>query len=226
VGEVLEMIGGRITTLMALAGLALMSCGTDVDETLSAQSIAAVGQSAVRGTRQVAAQPSGVTRAGIEGLGRPADMVVVERLGASAAIIQAGMNGDTETWVTFDQKTVAIRQGQIVATRGLQGDLVAAQVPPLSRIASATGAHDRTLVTIGDDDQTLRQTYACTLSGAGTQTITVLGRSHATRRVQETCTGVDAQFTNDYWFEGGILRQTRQWMGQNLGYITHSRVRA
>jgi hypothetical protein len=225
VGEVLEMIGGRIACLLFCASAVLMSCGTDVDETLSARSIAAVGQSAVRGPQSVA-PTQGVTRAGVEGLGRPADTVFVERLGAAAAIIQVGSNGDTETWVSFDQKTVALRQGQIVATRGLQGDLVAARVPPLSRIAAGSGTHDRTLVTIGDDEQTLTLTYGCTLTGAGSQTITILGKSHATRRVQETCTGAGAQFTNDYWFEGGTLRQARQWMGQNLGYITHSRVRA
>lgn len=220
------MIGGRIAILLSLAGLGLMSCGTDVDETLSARSIASVGQSAVRGARAPAPQAAGVTREGVAAIGRPADLVNVERLGATAAIVAAGVNGDTETWVTFDQKTVALRQGQIVATRGLQGDLVAAQVPPLAAIARGTGSHDRTLVTIGDDERTLRQTYACTLSVAGSQTITILGRAHSTRRVQETCTGAGTRFTNDYWFEGGALRQTRQWMGGFLGYITHSRLRA
>lgn len=219
------MIGSRIACLLGLSGIVLMSCGTDVDETLSARSIVAVGQSAVPGTRQ-AAPTSGVTRAGVEGLGQPADMVTVERLGAAAAIIRFETNGDTETWVSFDQKSLALRQGQIVGTRGLQGDLVAAEVPALARIAAGNGTHSRTLVTIGDDDQTVQQTYSCTMSAAGPQAITILGKTHDTRRVVESCTGPDARFSNDYWFEGGTLRQSRQWMGRTLGYIVHSRVRA
>jgi hypothetical protein len=226
VGEVLEMIPGRLAMLIAAFALALLAgCGSDVDETLTARSFQALGLKVVGADRKPAAKPLGLTRATLATLPFPADLATVVSSGAEAVIFQIGQNGDTETWSSVDDKTLAIRAGQIVGTRGLRGDLVAADVPALSRIASGSGSHDRVLVTIGDDEATLRQRYVCSLSVAGSQTITLVERSYATRHVQESCSGEGGTFKNDYWFQGGTLRQSQQWMGADLGYILLSRLR-
>ena len=95
----------------------------------------------------------------------------------------------------------------------------------MARIASGGGSHTRVLVTIGEEEKTVRSRYECTLSVSGSETISFVERSYATRRVLETCSASDGDFTNDYWFQGGTLRQTRQWMGADLGYILLSRLR-
>ncbi|MGQ0564096.1 MAG: YjbF family lipoprotein [Gemmobacter sp.] len=213
---------GRLSLLCV--ALALAGCGSDVDETLTARAFQAFGQAAVGQVRAPVSKPLNLTRAALATL-PPADLATVEARGAEAVIFEIARNGDTETWSSVDDKTLAIRQGQIVATRGLRGDLVAADVPPLSRIAGGSGSHDRVLVTIGPDEKTLRSRYACTLSAAGGQTVTLVQRSYPTRRVQETCSGGGRSFTNEYWFQGGTLRQSRQWMGQDLGHILLSRLR-
>jgi hypothetical protein len=218
------MIRGCRLLLPALA-LILAGCGSDVDETLSAKTFQAVGQAVAGQGRKQAVPSLGLTRAGLATLAFPADLATVVSTGAEAVIFKIGQNGDTETWSSVDDKTLAIRQGQIVATRGLRGDLVSAAVPALSRIAGGSGSHDRVLVTIGEDETTLRSRYACSLSVAGSQTITLVERSYATRRVQEACSGDGPAFTNDYWFQGGTLRQSRQWMGADLGYVLLSRLR-
>ena len=215
----------RFPLLVAMAFmLALAGCGSDVDETLTARTFQAFGQKVTGVGRGKGPAPLNLTRARLAGL-PPADLATVVETGAEAVIFQVGQNGDTQTWSSVDDKTLAIRQGQIVATRGLRGDLVAAEVPPLARIASGGGSHTRVLVTIGEEEKTVRSRYECTLSVSGSETISFVERSYATRRVLETCSASDGDFTNDYWFQGGTLRQTRQWMGADLGYILLSRLR-
>lgn len=216
---------GRLTALPVALALMLAGCGSDVDETLTARTFQALGQTAIGKIRPAAGPKSlGLTRAALATL-PPADLATVVSTGAQAVIFAVGQNGETATWSSVDDKTLSVRQGQIVATRGLRGDLVAAEVPPLSRLASGSGSHDRVLVTIGEDEKTLRIRYGCTLSVAGGETITLVQRSYATRRVQETCTGEGGGFTNDYWFQGATLRQSRQWLGADLGHVLLSRLR-
>jgi Group 4 capsule polysaccharide lipoprotein gfcB, YjbF len=220
------MIAGRLSLIAVSLVLALSGCGSDVDETLTARSFQAIGKSVLSGGRTARVPSLGLTRARLAQLTVPADLVTLDRTGAEAVILLVAANGATETWSSVDDKTLAIRDGQIVGTRGLGGDLVSAALPPLSRIAAGQGTHERVLVTIGADEQTERITYSCTLTSAGTQTITIVQRSHATRRVQESCTGPGEGFTNEYWFEGSTLRQSRQWMGTDLGHILLSRLRS
>lgn len=219
------MIRGPLPLMIAVLALTLAGCGSDVDETLTARTFQALGQKVIGAGRKAAPRSLGLTRAGLATLPFPADLATVVSSGAEAVIFEIGQNGDTETWSSVDDKTLAIRDGQIVATRGLRGGLVAADVPPLSRIASGSGSHGRLLVTIGDDETTLRQRYDCTLSMAGSQTITLVQRSYATRHVLENCEGDGGSFTNDYWFQGSTLRQSKQWIGANVGHILLSRLR-
>lgn len=225
-GIVLEMIARRFPVLLVAAlAMALAGCGTDSDETLTAQTFAAAGKKLLGRGGSAATGPTGLTRASLATLPLPVDLATIETRRASALIFAAGQNGPVETWTAIDDKTIAFQNNQIVATRGLGGDLIAANVPPIAVIAAGTQSHDRVLVTIGRDDKTQRSTYYCTLSVAGGQTITIVERSYATRRVQENCAGDDGSFTNDYWFQGGTLRQSRQWVGKNLGHIVIARLR-
>ncbi len=218
------MMPRRLFPLTVALGLALAGCGSDVDETLTARTFQTLGKSTLGQGRAKLAAPLNLTREQLAPL-PPADLAKVVSTGAEAVVFQIEQNGDTATWSSVDDKTLAIRQGQIVGTRGLRGDLVTADVPELSRIAGGSGSHDRVLVTIGDDETTLRSRYACAMSVVGSETVSFVQRSYATRHVQETCTAGDSTFTNDYWFQGATLRQSRQWMGADLGHIQLSRLR-
>jgi hypothetical protein len=59
----------------------------------------------------------------------------------------------------------------------------------------------------------------------GFEDVVLVERRYATRRVQESCSGDDGRFVNDHWLQGGTLRQSRQWAGRDLGYITIGRLR-
>lgn len=214
---------GRIVAF--LAALVLTACGSDVDETQSAQTFVAFGKKLVGRGEARASGPVGLTRAALAQIPQPVDLVTVEGLRVSALVLYAGTNGGVETWTSIDDKTISFRQGVIVATRGLGPDLIAADVPPLARIASGTGTYVRTHTTLGDEDATVRNRFLCTYKVTANEEIVIVERRHAVRRVQETCSGDSARFINEYWFQGGTLRQSRQWMGPELDYITVARLR-
>lgn len=211
--------------LPLVAALALAACGTDVDETQTARTYALVGKGLVSRKAPPAAGTAGLTREILAGLGRPADLVEIGSLRLSAVILQVASNRGVETWSSVDNRTVAFRQGMITATRGLGGDLIAAETPPLARVASGTGTFVRTLVILDGEDRPVRSRYLCEYATVGAEDLVIVQRRHATRRVQESCSGDSGRFVNDHWFQGGTLRQSRQWAGPHLGYITYKRLR-
>lgn len=167
-----------------------------------------------------------LSRAEIEAYPVPLDLVLLEKTDATALVYLVGRNGGVETWSSADGKTLALRQGVLLATRGLGPDLMGSGAPSLARLASAGGgAHERIVVTLGGEDQTIRSRFSCTLAAQGGAQITIVLRSYAVRRVKESCTGDSGAFVNDFWFQGSTLRQSRQWAGPGVGHITVQRLR-
>lgn len=209
--------------------LGLVGCGNDaeVTERTSAYRQVATSLVARRGAAPVgppATAPPGLTRAMVEALDVPVDLVTFEGLRLVAAITPVGVNGGVETWASLDQKSVALRDGMVVATRGIGPDLISASVPGPARVA-AGGSWERVLVTLDGDDQQQRLRLSCNAVQAGAARIVILERSHDTRLVRETCTAPGMQITNEYWFEGGSkLRQSRQWLGRELGHAAIRRL--
>ena len=166
------------------------------------------------------APPVQLTRAQVEASPLPLLVAELERIRANAVLAQVGENRGVRTYSTADGVTLALDGGVLVATRGLAGDLMSAAAPSAARIAAGTGSHSRSYWFLGDLDRTDRRDFACTLQSAGAETVTIVGRSHATRIVDEHCSGENATFSNRFWLEsGGNIRQSRQWAGETVGFM-------
>lgn len=202
---------------------ALAACGTDIDETQRMRTYLLVAQTATGLTPRPPPGNAGLTRAVLAEVGRPADMV--EILGAGAVLFQVGTNRGVETWASVDNRSVSFRQGMVTATRGLGGDLMAAETPPLSQVASASGTFVRSIVYLNGEDQSVTERFLCEYATVGTEDVVIVERGYRTRRVQETCSGDSGRFVNDHWFQGGTLRQSRQWAGPFLEYVEYYRLR-
>ena len=59
---------------------------------------------------------------------------------------------------------------------------------------------------------------------AALQAVTIYARTHPTRHVAEVCQRAQGGITNEFWFEGGSLRQSRQWVSPDAGYASFFRV--
>ena len=151
----------------------------------------------------------------------PLISAAVEDTRSTAALGRIARNGPDETYASHLGNQVTLRQGVLVASRGLGADLMSSAPPSRAMLAAGQGSYARSWQWLDGLDQTVSVTMHCTLAVTGRETVVLSGRSHATRVVAETCTGPgDARVDNRYWVDGGgVLRKSRQWLGQNGGYL-------
>jgi len=216
--------------LLPLLALALLACGNDPKAGLGGIKASDLTSSlkAVIAARRNAANPIQQDPAQIRALLAQNNLPVMffkrEDSAASGYLFPIGMNNGVQTWTSPERQTVSLRSGVLVATRGFGSDIMAARVPTAAQLAAGLGRTSRDYLLLDGADQQLRMVYECTLSSRGAETIVVVGRSHNTRHVVESCTGSWGSFTNHYWFEGGNIRQSSQLLVLGVGNLTLQRI--
>jgi hypothetical protein len=131
--------------------------------------------------------------------------------------------GEIVTWTDGGGVTVTFRNGVLIETRGFGADLMSSHAPTAGQIAGS-GTYQRSYFFASAEDVNERRDYTCHPETVGSETLVIYGRSHVTRHVTEICERPGARITNHYWFEGGAIRKSRQWVSPNLGSIELERV--
>ncbi|MFV2033767.1 MAG: YjbF family lipoprotein [Halocynthiibacter sp.] len=202
-----------ILTLVFLAGCGSLDTGSD--NLLGAKNI----------NEDAAAQ---ARFAALARAGRPALVVSVEDRGAIAALMLTAQNGDVSTWVSVDNTTLSTRGGFVIATRGLGGDLMSADIAQTrQRIAGgSSGDAVRVHRYLDGEDQIIARSFVCDIRVRGPRSISIGDRRFATRLLQERCQGSDISFQNLYWFSqsSGEMLQSRQWVGPAVGSLAIRRI--
>jgi hypothetical protein len=224
----------RYLTLLRLSSAAfliagLASCGPDQSQTGTTTALKAVGSAmstSLHGGGKGASASTGLTRAQLAEIITPVDLVTIERRGAQGVIAKIATNQGVETWSSIDKKTIALRGGVVVATRGLGEDLMSASAPQIGQLLNAPSSYSRIHTILNGEDKPVHLRFNCQAIRKGGETITVVERAFATQRVTETCSGPDGAFANDYWFQtGGKLRKSRQWISESVGYVAIEHLR-
>ena len=130
-----------------------------------------------------------------------------------------GSPGRITVWRAEDAVTLATRNGVLIATRGLGGDVISTEVQVAGDSPGPARGGARVLHVQALDNQAVPVRLSCTLADLGPETLTIVERRHATRHLRETCSGDGGTVVNDYWTEGGLVRQSRQWAGPFIGYL-------
>lgn len=211
------------------AALALVAaCGND--KGASNPVAAAVGQMAQatlakgkKGAAPAAQAAAPVGRAELAAFGKPILRVQSKALGQDGFLTIADAKENVVTWTAQGQANFSLRDGVLIQTRGLGSDLMSAQVPSLAQLRSGA-SYERVYYFLGPDDIGTRRTYDCTTATIGRETIEVVGKTHATTRVTETCTRQNGKVTNDYWIEGSTVRKSRQWASNGVTYLEFEKV--
>lgn len=164
-----------------------------------------------------------VPRAKIEAFGTPILRATVPARGVDVLLSMRETRGDVTTWEAAEGITFTFRNGVLIETRGLGPDLMSASGPGSGQIAAGSSAR-RSYFYLWDDDVTQRRDYACTAESRGAESVTIYGHVRQTRHVAEVCQRDLGRITNDFWFEGGQIRQSRQWISPDAGYALFSRV--
>ncbi|MBC7158372.1 MAG: YjbF family lipoprotein [Rhodobacteraceae bacterium] len=207
-----------MTRAWSIAALALLVAGCSSGNNESLREVDRLRQ--VVAARVAGPQPvPQLTRARVDGAGIPLMLAELERREALASLIPVGVNGAVTTWTTGDGATLALRDGVVVASRGLAPDLMSAAVPSQADLRRG-GEIVRSHYTLGLDDVTERADYSCTIAPAGGEVLEIVGRAYPTERFRESCSGDGQNFVNDYWVgRDGVMRQSRQWLGPDVGFL-------
>ena len=128
--------------------------------------------------------------------------------GAQALMALAGRNGDVITWASADGRSVSLRDGVLVATRGLGFDLMSADVGgTLTALAGGPREYERFVSYLDGENRTVLRSFACIMADPVAETIESFGRSVPTTRWTETCAGLDGQVTSVFHTgAGGMWR--------------------
>ncbi|NJS38887.1 MAG: YjbF family lipoprotein, partial [Rhodobacteraceae bacterium] len=168
--------------------------------------------------------PAPVTRADLEKFGVPILRAVIPVRSADALLTITDAKGGTVTWSTTDGTTFTQRDGVLIQTRGLGPDLMSAQAPSAAALRTDGGTHQRVYFFLGENDGTTRRTYDCTVTAAGTEEIEIFARTHKVEKFTETCARPQGSITNTFWFEGPVIRKSKQLASGGLGFIDFEQV--
>lgn len=204
--------------LLALAGCSSGNKQASLEEDLF--------RTAVAGRRAPAPAAPNLTRADLDKITGPLLETTVERRDQTgllyiSAEAQDATPGRVLLWRSGDNATLTLRNGVLVGTHGLGGDIISArvQVSGSGPGPSASGPH--VLHIRSRDNRAVRLALACDLVDLGPETIEIVEIRHATRHLQQRCEGAGGSVVNDYWIDhgAGLIWQSRQWAGPHIGYL-------
>ncbi|WP_339761757.1 YjbF family lipoprotein [uncultured Sulfitobacter sp.] len=153
----------------------------------------------------------------------PLLVVTIESSKQGGRLLLENSVNDVETWLSADMSALMIQNGIIRGTRGVGSELFASDISePMNLILSGnTGYSDRFTSNLGGDDRIRTRTYRCLVETKGSDVINLEVGRVATRVMTEDCKSMDQSFTNTYWVSSmtGAIVQSRQWAGDEVGYM-------
>ncbi len=231
----------RFTISLILAcGLALGGCGSDNSN----------GTDDIDLVRSAGSTLLNKVRAGTAGANAPAIRVVVTRalldetpgevmevvpeltgLQDFLSLIETRRDstpGKIEVWKSSDNRQVIMREGVLVGTKGLGGDMRSAEAAAAIAGFDGQGGGGQRLITLDRQDGTAQTvSFSCDMTQLGRETIQIVDQRVSTFHMREDCIYNKTSIRNDYWVEtaGGRMRKSRQWAGLRYGYINFTRLK-
>ena len=137
--------------------------------------------------------------------------------------------GQIVVWRSDDDVTLTMRNGVLIATRGLRNDILSASAQLSGDTPGPVRGGARTFHIRALDNKARRLSLVCDLVDLGPETIEIVETRYATHHLRETCEGGvsgaaadrPGQIINDYWVDprAGLVWQSRQWAGPGIGYL-------
>ncbi|MDK3017754.1 YjbF family lipoprotein [Pseudodonghicola flavimaris] len=169
-----------------------------------------------------------ITRAQIDAAGQPLLLVEIPALRNAATLAPRSRTGGVTTWRSRDDVSLSFRDGLVVATRRLGDDLMSAEIENSLRLLRGqtdAGYVPRFHSYLDGEYQTLFRSFQCRAGSRRPERIEVMGRPHASTRIEEECRGPDLRFTNIYWRGAdGTIWKSRQWISPRVGYAEIERL--
>ncbi|GAA6209945.1 YjbF family lipoprotein [Cognatishimia sp. WU-CL00825] len=153
--------------------------------------------------------------------------VTIEDTGVFAYLTQQlvrrdGLPGQIVVWQTEDLVTLSMRDGVLIATRGLRGDIISASALIAGDGRQGPAGQGRRTYDIRMGDGASRKLeFQCLVQDLGAKVIEIVERQNTTRHLIERCEGNLGTIENEYWVDSttGVVMQSRQWSGPTTGYL-------
>lgn len=147
-------------------------------------------------------------------------MVRITSKGITAPMVLSGRNADVMTFSGGGVVSISMRDGVILATRGLGDDLMTARVPTLRQLTSGARSYQRSYELFNGVVQPQEEVASCNVAPAGPAQISVSGKSIASRIVDETCIISAGRIDNRYWLNAaGRVVRSQQWISPTVGFV-------
>lgn len=164
------------------------------------------------------------TRAQLQGVAGSVLFAHLNKAGAYATLSLIGNNKGVQTFITNDSISISMQSGVILATRGLGGDLMSADVSgSVAALNKQTpGQYTRTMRRLNGQDAIQTTIFTCKMANIGPETLTILGTKFSTQHFKERCNAANQTFENDYWQgrKDPVIWQSQQWLGDATGDVT------
>lgn len=149
---------------------------------------------------------------------KPLIVVLVEEIQGMGFLAKQADNKGYVTWRSSDNTNFTFRNGFLTGTKGMGEDLVSAYVP--TQVASS-GTQKRIHYYLDPDDQVSGLPVECKWNYVGVESTPVITKTYETKHYKESCKSDELTFKNDYWLDsGGIIRQSRQYVSETVGYVS------
>ncbi len=136
-----------------------------------------------------------------------------------------GINGDVTTWSTADGRSISVRNGVLVSTRGFGADLMSADVN--GTIAALNGGlheYEKFLSFLNGENRQVFQAFFCRMVGPEASMINSFGRQVTVSKWTETCLSPQSELVSTYWISQGDIWLTQQELSPQLGKIITERL--
>lgn len=207
-------------TAWIFAALTLMLAGcsnlSQSEPTAGSSFIKGIGSTLTGMAAEPAAKPV-ITRAQFADVNEPAVLITLEDVDAIASIVRIASNQDADTYQGVDAIALTLQNGVLIATRGYSDDLMQSDMSGLqAALKRGQGTYDKSMSYLTSQDRFRTLTFRCELRDAGRERIVILGKTHQTRRLQETCITGTRQIDNTYWMDGPGMVRSRQWVADGI----------
>ncbi len=210
-----------LTSLLILAG-----CSTGPEEASGSIEVGKALRGFIAARWAPDPAPLQITRAFLD-QHRPHIEIIVERREQTGYLglgltRQDDLPGEITTWSADDGSSLSLRNGLLIATRGLPGNLISASVPAHEGIAGPAQGGERSYHLRNGDNQERTVTLACEINDLGAQELEIYERHYNTRHLQERCEGPGQTVViNEYWVDSRSQKvwKSRQWAGPANGYL-------
>lgn len=213
--------------LASVLALGLAACGTVNEDETDFTIFQSAWADYRSGRNQEPPKPLVITQQLLDNTKEPVLLVFSEQIDRPSLLRQLTTRRDTAqgtvaVWRASDGAQVILRDGLLVGSRGIGGDLIQSDVTQVqSLIASQSfGQATRVVSFLSGDNSLLTLTLSCTLSDMGIEALTLVEAPVNLRHIRETCAAEEGMIEYDYWVEPNtqVIRKSRQWSGPIIGY--------